>query len=86
MAIEKEIDDTWSICDAGASEKKKENQSSSTSGKKKRTSASRGFQGQGRGYQGQGQVKASSQTGQMTCYHCHMPGHMRRDCPQRQGS
>ena len=22
----------------------------------------------------------------MVCYHCQQPGHMRRDCPQRQGS
>ena len=54
MAIEKEIDDVRSIRDAGASEKKRENQSSSSLGKKLRTSSSRGFQGQSRGYQGQG--------------------------------
>ena len=22
----------------------------------------------------------------MTCFYCHQPGHMRRDCPQRKGS
>ena len=22
----------------------------------------------------------------MVCYHCQQPGHVRRDCPQRQGS
>ena len=47
MAIEKEIDDARSIHDVGASEKKRENQSSSNSGKKQRTSTSQGFQGQG---------------------------------------
>ena len=45
MAIEREINGTRSIRDAGASEKKMENQSSSSSRKKQRTSASRGFQG-----------------------------------------
>ena len=60
MAIEREIDDAWSIRDACASEKKRENQSFSSLGKKQRTSTSRGFQGQGRGYQDQGQVRASS--------------------------
>ena len=40
MAIEREIDDARSIRDAGASEKKRENQSSSSSGKKQRTFAS----------------------------------------------
>ena len=54
MAIEREIDDVRSIRDAGESEKKRENQSSYNSKKKQRTSASRGFQGQGRRYQGQG--------------------------------
>ena len=83
MAIERETDDARSIHDAGVSDKKRENQSSSSSGKKQRTSASLGFQGQGRGYQSQGQVGASSQMGQMTCYHCYQPGHMRRDFPWR---
>ena len=45
MAIESEIDDARSIRDAGASEKKRENQSSSSSGKTQRTSTSQGFQG-----------------------------------------
>ena len=63
--------------DTGASAKRKENQSSSSSRKKKKTSISYGFQGWGCCYQSQGRVRVSNQTGQMTCYHCHQPGHMR---------
>ena len=67
--------------DIGVSGKRKKNQSSYISWKKQNTSISYGFLGQGHDYQGQGRVGASSQTGHMTCYHCHKLGHMRRDCP-----
>ena len=86
LAIEREIDDAWSIRDMGAGYKRKEGQHSSSSGKKQRTSVPRGFSGQGRGSQGQSQIRAPSQTGPVTCYHYHQPGHMRRNCPQRKGS
>ena len=32
------------------------------------------------------QAESSGQVGQMTCYHCRQPGHMRRDCLKRQRS
>ena len=32
------------------------------------------------------QAESSGQVGQMTCYHCCQLGHMRGDCPRRQGS
>ena len=45
MAIKREVNDTKSIQDAGASDKRKKNhQSSSSLRKKQRTSAPRGFQ------------------------------------------
>ena len=52
LAIGREVDDTRSIRDMGASAKRKENQSSSSSRKKHKTSVSYGFQGQGCDYQG----------------------------------
>ena len=83
LAIEREIDDTRSIRDTSVGDKRKEGHPSSSSGKKQRTSVPRGFLGQGRDFQGQSQIRAPSQSGSMTCYHCHQSGHMRRDCPQR---
>ena len=95
IAIEREIDDAKSIRDAGVSGTKKENQFSSSSGKKRRTSVPQESLGQGHDYQGQGQdqeaqdgrqFRAPSQLGQRVCFQCHQPEHLRRDCPQRQGS
>ena len=86
LIIEREVDDARSIRDAGASNKKRGSQAfSSGSGKKQRTSVPGGFQVRGRSQQGQGQVRVTSQAGKMTCFHCHQPGHMRRNCPQIQG-
>ena len=31
-------------------------------------------------------MRVVGQAGQMVCYHCQQPRHMRRDFPQRQGS
>ena len=78
---EREIEDARSTRDAGVSIKRKESQSSSSSGKKQRAYSSRGFQG--RDHPSRGQIKVPGQAGQMVCYHCQQPGHMRRDWPQR---
>ena len=56
LIIEREIENAWSIRDAGAGGKRKESQSSSSSGKKPKASSSRGFQSCD--HQGQGQAKA----------------------------
>ena len=84
LTIEREIEDARSTRDASVSGMRKDSQSSSSSGKRQRASSSRGFQS--RGHSGQGQMRVAGQAGQMVFYHCQQPGHMRRDCPQRQGS
>ena len=84
LTIKREIEDARSTQDAGVSSKRKESQSSSSSGNKQRASSSRGFQSHG--HLGQGQIRVVGLARQMVCYHCQQPRHMRRNCPQRQGS
>ena len=85
LTIEREIKDARGIRAASTSEKR-EDQPFSSSRKRHKTYVARVFQGRGCGQQGQGQTRASSQAGQVTCFHYQQPGHMRQDCPQRQGS
>ena len=72
LIIEREIEDEWGIQVTDAGENR-EDQPSSSSGKRQKTSASHEFQDQG-------QDGAFSQAGQMICYFCRQPGHVRRDC------
>ena len=84
LTIKREIEDARSTRDASVSSKRKNSQSSSSSGKRQRDSSSR--RSHSRGHPGQGQMRVAGQAGQMVCYHYQQPGHMRRDCPRRQGS
>ena len=78
LTIEKEIKDARSTRDAGVGSKRGD-QPSSSSGKRQKTSASHEFQDQDHD-------RAVSQARQVICYFCRQPGHVRRECPQRQGS
>ena len=78
LTIEREIEDARSTRDVSVGSKR-EDQPSSSLGKRQKTSASHEFQDQGQDWE-------SSQPGQRICYLCRQPGHVRWDCPQRQGS
>ena len=78
LTIEREIEDARITRDASVGNKR-EDQPSSSSGKRQKTSASHEFQDQGQDW-------AFSHAGQVVCYFCRQPGHVRRNCPQRQGS
>ena len=83
VTTEGKVDDVRGIQDIGVSTKRKEDPSSSNPGKKQKTSVSQGYPGQGRSHQDHGQDGTFSHAGQMMCYFCRQPRHMRRDCPKR---
>ena len=70
LTIEREMEDARGIRDASVGEKRKEDHPSPSLGKRQRNSVTRAPQVQGH-------------LRPMTCFYCHQPGAMRRDCPQR---
>ena len=72
LTIEREIEDARSTRDAGVG-REREDQLSSSSRKRHKTSTSHEFQDHDQDW-------AVSQAGQVICYFCRQPGHMRRDC------
>ena len=72
LTIEREIEDTWNNTRDTGVGSKREDQLSPSSGKRQKTSASHEFQDQGQDW-------AVSQAGQVICYFCRQPRHMRRD-------
>ena len=83
LTIERDMEEARNTRDASVSGKRKDSQSSSSSGKRQRASSSRGSQSHG--HPGQGQMRVAGQAGQMVCYHCQQPGHMRRGLPPETG-
>ena len=81
ITIKGEVDVMHGIQDMGADTKRKGDQPSSSLGKKQKALGSQGFQSPG--YPGQGRARVAKRAGQMLCFHCQQPTHMRRDCPQR---
>ena len=69
LTIDREIEDARSTKNVSVSVKR-EDQPSSSSGKRQKTSVSHEFQDQGQDW-------AVSQAGQVICYLCRQPGHMR---------
>ena len=80
LAIEREVDDTLSIQDMGVKAKRRRINLPLALGRRTRLLLCTDLKDR------VVQKRASSQLGQMTCYHCHQPRHMRRDCQRRQGS
>ena len=77
MAIESEIEDARSIRDTIVSGKRKEDQPSSSFGKEVEDLYPMRISRTGSWLSRPRPTSASSQSGPMTCFHCHQPRHVR---------